>query len=311
MTTMIMRNEKNDAGLAPYMRDLRTHDLIDGSRERELSREMRKAQRALERLDKLPEGPNRNQRIRAWTRRYDEARQAFVEAHLRLVIHVAKSYSHHGLAFLDLIQEGNLGLIRAVEKFDPEMGNKFSTYAYWWIKQSIHRAIANKGGLIRIPMHRHEQRRKIVKAVGSLTRDLGREPTPAEIAGRTKLTLDQVEDTLNLVAEPHSLEDMQAEDGPNVLETLEDPSAASPYRETRIQQLHERISDILARLRPRHAEVMRLRYGIGKQRSHTLAEIGRRMKLSRERIRQIEAESIRAIKSTEGLEGLLDLVSRS
>jgi RNA polymerase primary sigma factor len=272
---------------------------------------MRKAHRALERLRALPEGPNRNRRIGAWKRRYEEARRAFTEAHLRLVIHVAKNYSHHGLAFLDLIQEGNIGLMRAVEKYDPEMGNKFSTYAYWWIKQSIHRAIANKGGLIRIPMHKHEHRRKVLKATGQLTSELGREPTPAEIAARTELPLEQVQDTLNLVSDPVSLEDMQAEDGPDILDTLEDPGAASPYRETRIQQLHDKIAGILSRLRPRHAEVMRLRYGIGTRRSHTLAEIGRRMRLSRERIRQIEAESIRAIRSTEGLDELLDLVSRS
>jgi RNA polymerase primary sigma factor len=303
--------DKTEALLTPYMQDMRLHPLIDSESERMLSREMRKARRALERLRKQPEGPNRDRRIQAWTRRYEEARQAFTVGHLRLVVHVAKNYSHHGLALTDLIQEGNLGLMRAVEKFDPEMGNKFSTYAYWWIKQAIHRAIANKGNLIRIPMHKHERRRKVAKAAGELARELGREATPREISRRIRMSLDEVKDVLNLVSEPRFLEDLRFEDGPEVLDTFEDPHAGSPFQEARVQQLHDKISAILASLCPRDAEVMRLRYGIGKRRSHTLAEIGQRMNLSRERIRQIEAQSLRTLQSSAGLDEILDLASRS
>ncbi len=287
-----------DSDLTAYLRDVREHAVLDPRREKTLARRMRQARRAVARLRRLPAGPARDRRIRAWQERYHAAREEFTLGHLRLVVHVARGYLRHGLPLTDLVQEGNVGLMRAVEKYDPGRGTRFSTYAFWWIKQALQRAIATRGHLIRIPVHKLEQRRKILKATGELTRCLGRAPSPGEIARRLRLAEETVREILELVPEPRSLEELGSEEGPHPLESLADPTAASPLREARMRELHEQITRVLNALGERNAEVMRLRFGIGRGRAHTLAEIGRRMKLSRERVRQIEADALRALRAS-------------
>jgi RNA polymerase primary sigma factor len=306
MAGVIMGLPKSDNDLTPYLRDMRRHPVLERSRERRLAQVMRLARRAQARLRRLPAGPDREQHLRSWQRRYHAAREEFILGHLRLVIHVARGYLHHGLALTDLIQEGNVGLMRAVEKFDPDHGARFSTYAFWWIKQSIQRAIATRGSMIRIPVHKLEQRRKVIRAAGDLARSLSRAPSPAEIARRLRLSVETVQEILELVPEPRSLEDLSREDGPHALDSLADPSAASPLREARVRELHTRITSVLNSLSPRNAEVVRLRFGIGRKRAHTLAEIGQRLKRSRVRVRQIEAEALRTLRAAHALEGLSD-----
>ncbi len=308
---MTQKTNGTDSGLPLYLRDLRTYKVLDGQGEQALGRTMGLARRAIRRLKRLQPGVARDRRLAHWNRRYDRAREEFIQSNLRLVIHVAKGFTNRGLPLSDLIQEGNVGLIRAVEKFEPERGYKFSTYAFWWIKQAIQRALAYKSATIRLPMQKQEWRRKLLRARAELQMELDREPTLDELAAALKLSRDKVRETLSLVSEPMSFEDMASDGAPVPLETLPDPQAVSPLHEATRHQTLDRIAATLERLRPRHQQVMRMRFGIGRSRSHTLAEIGRRLKLSRERIRQIEAEALRDLRTPEVRKQLLELAGRS
>jgi len=308
---MASTQNSDESGLPLYLRDMRVYEVLDRAGEQELARRMRHAGRGVARVSRLRPGRARAQRLRYWQDRYDHARHEFTQGHLRLVIHVAKTYLGHGLSLQDLIQEGNLGLMRAVEKFEPERGFKFSTYAFWWIKQSIQRALAYKSAMIRIPMQKQEWRRKVMRASADLMLETDRQPTPAEIAQRLSLPEAAVREALSLVGEPLSFEDMSGDDQPLALESIADPTASSPFTRASQRESIERIDSTLKRLRPRQEQVMRLRFGIGRSRSHTLAEIGRRLKLSRERIRQIEAEALRMLRTSEVKAELLELAGNS
>jgi RNA polymerase primary sigma factor len=302
--------QATENGLPLYLRDMRAYKVLDRNSEQALAWRMRHASRAVARVQRLAPGLRRDKRLRYWHGRHQQARQDFILGHLRLVIHVAKTFNGRGLSFQDLIQEGNIGLMRAVEKFAPERGYKFSTYAFWWIKQAMQRALAYKVAMIRIPIQKQEWRRKILKAGAELIMELDREPTPREIAERVKISEARVREALALVSEPLSFDEMTGDRQFPLLEALPDPKARSPFAETSAGETQERIAATLNRLRPRHQQVMRMRFGIGRSRSHTLAEIGRRLKLSRERIRQIEAEALRALRTPEVRAELLEPASR-
>jgi RNA polymerase sigma factor (sigma-70 family) len=231
-------------------------------------------------------------------RHVDHARDALILANLRLVVHIAKKYLNHGISFMDLIQEGNIGLMKAVEKFEYERGNKFSTYAYWWIKQAIERAIADKARIIRIPVHVNEKIKKIARVARELGETLGRKPTPPEIAKKLRMPVAKVEEILGVVQEPQALEDLSADDdSPGLLRFVADPNAVSPLERTVDRELREKIEATLRVLNPREEEIIRLRFGIGRDMPYTLEEIGRVMGLSRERVRQIEATALKKIQS--------------
>jgi RNA polymerase sigma factor (sigma-70 family) len=247
---------------------------------------------------------------REYKKHVDHARDALILANLRLVVHIAKKYLNHGISFMDLIQEGNIGLMKAVEKFEYERGNKFSTYAYWWIKQAIERAIADKARIIRIPVHVNEKIKKIARVSRELGETLGRKPTPQEIAKKLRMPVVKVEEILGVVQEPQALEDLSADDdSPGLLRFVADPNAVSPLERTVDRELREKIESTLRVLNPREEEIIRLRFGIGRDMPYTLEEIGRVMGLSRERVRQIEATALKKIQSAQECKDLREFLA--
>ena len=233
-------------------------------------------------------------------RHVDHARDALILANLRLVVHIAKKYLNHGISFMDLIQEGNIGLMKAVEKFEYERGNKFSTYAYWWIKQAIERAIADKARVIRIPVHVNEKIKKISRVSRELTESLGRKPMPKEIANKLRIPVAKVEEILGVVQDPQALEDISGDDDtPSLLRFVADPNAPCPLERTVDRELREKVEKTLKVVSRREEEIIRLRFGIGREMPYTLEEIGRVMSLSRERVRQIEATALKKIQQAE------------
>lgn len=282
--------------LALYLREAANHSILDVEEEIALVKKMGAGKRAQMRLDQGISPEERNILERR-VEEGEEARQRLIRSNLRLVISIAKRYRGQGLTFLDLIQEGNVGLMRAVDKFDYRQGNKLSTYATWWIRQAITRALSYQSRTIRLPVHMGERLRRVRQVSVQLERELGRKPEPEEIAQLLDLSLEQMERVLRAPTYTISLEKPVGEDGENQLgEFIEDEEIPPPVDLILDEELHEQLQEVLWKLPSRERRIVDLRFGLSDGDPRTLQEIAEEFGLSRERIRQIEGEVLRKLR---------------
>ncbi|MGH8131092.1 MAG: RNA polymerase sigma factor RpoD [Steroidobacteraceae bacterium] len=292
------KNETNLRWIDKHIRAKRKHSAALGRLREEVVRrqqELRALEKRLTRSIQELKAVNRD--IATGEAMARRAKKEMVEANLRLVISIAKKYTNRGLQFLDLIQEGNIGLMKAVDKFEYRRGYKFSTYATWWIRQAITRSIADQARTIRIPVHMIETINKLNRISRQMLQEMGREPTPDELAGRMEMPEDKVRKVLKIAKEPISMETPIGDDEDSHLgDFIEDAAAESPLDSATVESLRETVHGVLSQLTPREAKVLRMRFGIDLSTDHTLEEVGKQFDVTRERIRQIEAKALRKLR---------------
>jgi len=288
----------SDDTVSLYLREVGSVPLLNAEQEVELARRFEEGRAAQQKL-KVGEYKRRKQKehLERLVRVGEMGRDHLTKANSRLVVSIAKKYMGQGVPFLDLIQEGNLGLMKAVDKFDYKRGYKFSTYATWWIRQAVTRAIADQGRTIRVPVHMSDRIRKLYRVSRELEQLFGREPTPKEIATKMNLTAQKVRWMLRISRRPLSLEKPVGEDGDSELGSfIEDEDTPAPTDTATHDLLRKELENALATISPREARILRLRFGLIDGRAHTLEELGQKFGLTRERIRQIEGEALRRLR---------------
>jgi len=283
--------DSSEEAIRQYLDGIGTYDLLTADEEVVLAKGIERGRRAEQALE-TERDPGKRLRLDQVVTEGERARRRFIQANLRLVVSIAKRYPNSGLPFLDLIQEGNLGLIRAVEKFEYRKGFKFSTYATWWIRQAITRAIADKSRTIRVPVHMMDTITQMQTAENTLTKRLGRSPSDEEIAEEAGLTVAKVREAKRVAPEPISLFEPVGEDNATIGDFIEDQNAGAPFDLVlaRLNQADLRL--VFSRLNDRERKVIELRYGLGAEEPKTLDEVGRLFNVTRERIRQIESKAL-------------------
>ena len=298
-----------------YLKEIGKVNLLTSDEEIELAQSMGAGAEAKDQLDELEKmGEEIPEEVRKelekLVKKGERAKQRLAEANLRLVVSIAKRYVGRGMQFLDLIQEGNLGLIKAVEKFDYTKGYKFSTYATWWIRQAITRAIADQARTIRIPVHMVETINKVIRVSRQLLQELGHDPSPEEIAEEMNMPVDRVREILKIAQEPVSLETPIGEEEDSHLgDFIPDEDASEPAEAASFTLLKEQLIEVLATLTPREEKVLKLRFGIEDGRTRTLEEVGKEFNVTRERIRQIEAKALRKLRHPSRSKKLKDFLN--
>ena len=303
-----------------YLKEIGKVNLLTPDEEVQLAQDMGLGDAAKARMEEIEnarrEGeiveltPEEEQELKRDMRRGEHAKQRLAEANLRLVVSIAKRYVGRGMLFLDLIQEGNLGLIKAVEKFDYTKGYKFSTYATWWIRQAITRAIADQARTIRIPVHMVETINKVIRVSRQLLQELGHDPTPEEISEEMNMPVDKVREILKIAQEPVSLETPIGEEEDSHLgDFIPDEDASEPSEAASFTLLKEQLVEVLSTLTPREEKVLKLRFGIEDGRTRTLEEVGKEFNVTRERIRQIEAKALRKLRHPSRSKKLKDFLN--
>ena len=311
----LIDNFGTDDPVRMYLKEIGKVNLLTSEEEVELAQAMTAGNAAQEQLDELkasgeeiPEELRRE--LEKTIKKGERARQRLAEANLRLVVSIAKRYVGRGMQFLDLIQEGNLGLIKAVEKFDYVKGFKFSTYATWWIRQAITRAIADQARTIRIPVHMVETINKVIRVSRQLLQELGHDPTAEEIAEEMNMPAERVREILKIAQEPVSLETPIGEEEDSHLgDFIPDEDASEPSEAASFTLLKEQLVDVLGTLTPREEKVLKLRFGIEDGRTRTLEEVGKEFNVTRERIRQIEAKALRKLRHPSRSKKLKDFLN--
>jgi RNA polymerase primary sigma factor len=299
-----------DDSISLYLKEIGRIPLLTAEQEVSLAKRMEAGRLAKRRLSKERLSTEERDRLRDIVRDGKAAQEHLIKANSRLVVSVAKKYVGRGVPFLDLIQEGNIGLIRAVKKFDYRRGYKFSTYATWWIRQAVTRAIADQGRTIRVPVHMYEQINRLARVSRQLVQELGRDPTVEEIAEELGVSPKKVERTIKVSQRPLSLEMPVGEEDDSFLgDFIEDSEAPSPTEQASQQLLRDQIDDIFVSLTPREVRILQLRFGLVDGYSYTLEEVGKKFGVTRERIRQIEAQALGRLRHPSRSRKLRDFLS--